>query len=170
MSSVPPSRALTHRSAHLQLNLCDCSVSMCAELRGQRYYRGDCETGTDIFTGPTFVSMSKSEWGMWWGHLARQQGVPYLLFTRNNGMRTGVSDKKTHIRQVTSWEIINTFQLHNTFNMGNQLLGHQVVFDIPLLSVQKKNTFVHWWLQVIYQHWLVCVTQLIAFLSISKQT
>lgn len=43
MSSVPPSPALTHRSAHLQLYLCGCSMSMRVGLGRRRYYRGDCE-------------------------------------------------------------------------------------------------------------------------------
>lgn len=43
MSSVPPTPALTHRSAHLQPYLCGCSMSMSVWLEGRRYYRGDCE-------------------------------------------------------------------------------------------------------------------------------
>lgn len=149
---------------------------MRVELRGQRYYRGDCGTGSGIFTGPTFVSVSGSEWALWWGHLARQQGSLIYCSPETVGWELGWVTKKslrplcTHIRQVTSWEIINSLLLHNINPTCEQLFGHQVVFDIPSLSVQKENMFAHGWLRVICQHWSVCVTQLIAFLSISKQT
>lgn len=95
MSSVPPSPALTHRSGHLQLYLCGCSKSMHCGLGGRRYYRGDCENRHWHFTRarPLFVRASEGRLAVLrWGHLAQQQGVPYLLSTR---MRMCVVDKYT---------------------------------------------------------------------------
>lgn len=92
MSSVPPSPALTHRSAHLQLYLCGCSMSMCVGQGGQRCYRGWLwEPALAFSLGRPLFTWARADWcccdEVTW---QSSRGSHGLLFTWNRVMRTGV--------------------------------------------------------------------------------
>lgn len=96
----------------IEVPICNsiCLAARCQCVRG--WGSGDVigvtvRTAIGIFTSPTFVWVNEDQLAaLWWGHPSKQQGVPYLFFTSNRGMRTriGCCDRS----------LINILLLHNT--------------------------------------------------------
>lgn len=127
MSSVPPSPALTHRSAHLQLYLCGCSMSMRVGLGGRRYYRGDCENRRWHFhradlclreRGPIGGAVMRSPGKAAGGpisvvHLKQRDENLGGVTNRLRGLVNTLCTGDFKVFSQTTWEIMNICLLHN---------------------------------------------------------
>lgn len=133
----------------IEVAICNsiCVAAPCQCIRAWRDIIGVAvRTTTGIFTSPTFVCVNEGRLAaLWWGHLAKQRGVPYTRFTRNRRMDGQLRCSSFFFCLFFLIFLYNLILLLHNNCLGEVCwrFGPQCIFDIPLLSIQKKNMFAH---------------------------